>query len=210
MKNVCFILWKKLKGLFGQPNSFVFHCGEESFSLREWCPWWEIKWGELSLHLTCAYHTFGHSGRSMSQTSLNLHGLQESIHTAAWAACWRITYPKGRNRGCLRLVWVGDLGGTWGSLYLALLKKLLTLLQMSLFLPNFAHLHPVRAPHPPLPHTIVCVHGLCIYVLWLVSSTFFPVLPNTPSLWDLSVCSLCPCPWFYFICQFVLFIRFHI
>ena len=39
-------------------------------------------------------------------------------------------------------------------------------------LPAFACLYP--APTPPLPcghhHTVVCVHGLCIYALWLIPS----------------------------------------
>ena len=34
--------------------------------------------------------------------------------------------------------------------------------------------------------------------------------PLPPPLWSLSVCSLFPCPWFYFACLFVLLIRFHL
>ena len=42
---------------------------------------------------------------------------------------------------------------------------------------------------------------ICIYVLWLIFSS----LPTPP--WDLSVCSMNPCLWSYFFCQFILFIK---
>ena len=59
----------------------------------------------------------------------------------------------------------------------------------------FACLDP--APTPPFPsshhHTVVCAYGLCIYVLWLIPSTSFFQFHSPLPLWQLSVCSACPC-----------------
>ena len=63
-------------------------------------------------------------------------------------------------------------------------------------------------PSPGLHHTIVCVHGLCSYVLWVISSPSFIHSPSP--LGGLSVCPMYLCLWFYFVCQFILLIRFHI
>ena len=53
----------------------------------------------------------------------------------------------------------------------------------------FAHLHPAFAPLPPgHHHTVVCVYGLCLYVLWLIPSPSFIQLP--PPRWQLSVRSM--------------------
>ena len=57
-----------------------------------------------------------------------------------------------------------------------------------------------QPPDPrPLPHCCLCPGALhtCMYVLWLISS----IPPSTPPLWDLSVCSMYPCFWFYFVRQ---------
>lgn len=39
---------------------------------------------------------------------------------------------------------------------------------------------------------------------------FPPTQPSRPSLCDLTVCSMCLCPWIWFVHKFILFIRFHI
>ena len=86
---------------------------------------------------------------------------------------------------------------------------LLTLLTDVPYFPRLCPPPPSPVPHlyhhqpPGLHHIVVCVHGVCTYVLWLISS-----LSLTP--WDLSVCSMYPCLWSYFVCQFILFIRFLI
>lgn len=65
-----------------------------------------------------------------------------------------------------------------------LLLLLLTLLQMSPNLPPFAHPH-TSGHH----HAGVCVHGLCISVLWLISSPFIQFLLSLPS----DLCQFVPC-----------------
>ena len=74
--------------------------------------------------------------------------------------------------------------------------------------PPFAHLHP--AP-PPLPsgHIVVCVCELLICSSANPFTLFYPVPPPC-SLWQLSVCSVCPCLCFCIVHQFILTIRFHI
>lgn len=43
----------------------------------------------------------------------------------------------------------------------------------------FAHLHPASDPSPGFHCTILCVRELCIYVLWLISSSSFTQQPST-------------------------------
>ena len=54
----------------------------------------------------------------------------------------------------------------------------------------------------------VSMHYVCVF--WLIPSPSFIQSLNLPPFWELPVCSMCPCLCFYLVCQFVLFIRFHI
>ena len=75
-----------------------------------------------------------------------------------------------------------------------------------------------RVPPPPThhliftvnPHAVVHVCELFIHVRCLIPSPSFrdcsPPLPPG----SLAVCSMFPCLWLYFVCQFILFIRFHL
>ena len=74
--------------------------------------------------------------------------------------------------------------------------------------PPFAHLHPALILHPSgHHHAVVCVHGLCLYVLWLIPSpsliqSYPPPSPlRVISLFHISMLLL------YFVCQFIFFIR---
>ena len=53
---------------------------------------------------------------------------------------------------------------------------------------------------PSLYHIVVCVHGLCIYVLWLISSSPSPLILRCQSV-HVSM---------PLVHQFVFFIRFHV
>ena len=59
-------------------------------------------------------------------------------------------------------------------------------------------------------HTVVCVYKLFTHALRLAPSPSFIHSPLPTPFWQLSVCSMCPCLWSYFVCQVFLFIRFHI
>ena len=78
------------------------------------------------------------------------------------------------------------------------LNILFMLFQLSQFFP-----FPPSTQPPPTPtvnpRTIVHVHGLFIYVHWLIPShlSTSPHLP--PPLLHLSVCSMFPCLWFYYM-----------
>ena len=74
---------------------------------------------------------------------------------------------------------------------------------------------------PPLPSPTLhtpCSHSQfphCCPCPWVIHTCslaspfpFSPPLSTTPPLWSLSVCSMFPCLWFYFVHQFILFIRF--
>ena len=65
----------------------------------------------------------------------------------------------------------------WSIDWWVFLFLLLTLLQMS----SIFSLHPVLPSTQPPPHhlhhIVFCVHGLCIYVLWLISLPVSPPLP---------------------------------
>ena len=77
---------------------------------------------------------------------------------------------------------------------------LFILLQLS---PLFPSLPPPSSPQFPPPsdhhHTVVCAHGPCLCVLWLIPSPFFIRSPPPPPLWQLSVCSIYLCLCFYVI-----------
>lgn len=67
---------------------------------------------------------------------------------------------------------------------------LLTLLQCSPFSPPLLPSTQTPPPPPSGPHPIVvCVTGLCIYIIWLFSSLFASHPPHPPPLWYLSVCT---------------------
>ena len=66
-------------------------------------------------------------------------------------------------------------------------------------LPSSAH------PTPPLPQSIPTLLSMSVVIHTCSLSRPSPFLP---SLWLLSVCSLFPSLWFYFVPQFILFIRF--
>ena len=74
-------------------------------------------------------------------------------------------------------------------------------------------LHSPCPTHPLLP-TLILPLWLCPCVLYTCSLTtlslFSPIIPLSPSLWLLTLCSLFPCPWFCFAHLFVLLIRFHL
>ena len=76
---------------------------------------------------------------------------------------------------------------------------MLTLLQMSPTPPLWFPLHPAPAPHP-LHHTVVCVHGLWMYVC--VSFGWYLSVPSALPFSQLSVSSVYPCLWFYFVSLF--------
>ena len=84
-----------------------------------------------------------------------------------------------------------------------------------LFKYSCLHFHPTMpCSHPSLPPTLepttfgfVCVSF--IHVPWWPFPDF-PTLSSPPPLWLLSVCYLFQCLWLYFICLFVLLIRFHL
>ena len=70
---------------------------------------------------------------------------------------------------------------------------------------------------PPLPLAFITL----LSVLWAMhththththtcSLVIFSSPHHHPPLWDLSVCSMSPYLWCYFVCQFFLFLRFHI
>ena len=64
----------------------------------------------------------------------------------------------------------------------------------------FAYLHSSPTPLPSSHHrTIVCVHGSCIPVLWLIPSPSFIQSLHPPPLWLVSVSSMCPCLCFCFV-----------
>ena len=61
-------------------------------------------------------------------------------------------------------------------------------------------------PSPPLaptvnPHTAVHVHGSLIHDFWLIPS-FHHYLHLSPPLWQLSLCPVFPCLWFYLLISF--------
>ena len=62
----------------------------------------------------------------------------------------------------------------------------------------FSPFHPAPTPTPGLHPIVVCVHGQYIYILWLISSSPPTLIPQ-----NLSVCSMNPHLWFYFVCHFV-------
>ena len=70
-------------------------------------------------------------------------------------------------------------------------------------------------PHSPPPPTLnASLLWLCPKVLYTCSLTtlhcLFPIIPLSPSLWLLSVCSLIQYLCLYFVCLFVLLISFHL
>ena len=80
---------------------------------------------------------------------------------------------------------------------------------VSIFTPSHSLTPPISTSHPrtyPL--------GLCPCVLYTCSlkdlPLFSPIIPLSPPLWLLSVCSLFQCLWLHFPCFFVLLIRFHL
>ena len=88
--------------------------------------------------------------------------------------------------------------------------KLLIPLQMSPISPHICPPPPSSCPPPWPSPPVVCVHRLCMYVyVFFGKSQFHPCFHHTP-LGDLSVCSTCPHLWSSFVCQFILFTRFHI
>ena len=76
----------------------------------------------------------------------------------------------------------------------------------------FAFLHPAYPLLPQsIPHSCPCpwvTHTCSLTSMTCPSSPSFRPYPSLPSPWLLSVCSLFPCFWFYFVHLFVLFIRF--
>ena len=86
-----------------------------------------------------------------------------------------------------------------------------------LFRYSCLHFHPTMPPppHPSSPPTLEStLLWLCPYVLYtfslMVLLLFSPNIPVPCPLWLLSVCSLFQFLWFYFVCLFVWFIRFHL
>nr|KAF6426404.1 hypothetical protein HJG59_009112 [Molossus molossus] len=72
---------------------------------------------------------------------------------------------------------------------------------------HFLHLFPPPpSPSPGPHHTVVCVHGVCIYVLWLISSPSFMQFPQT-SILPCDICQSVPC---IHASGSILFIRFHV
>ena len=75
---------------------------------------------------------------------------------------------------------------------------------------------PPLLPASPIPTSdpqTYCL-WLCPCVLYTCSLMDLPlfssIIPLPPPLWLLSVCSLFQCFWLYFVCLFVLLIRFHL
>ena len=75
---------------------------------------------------------------------------------------------------------------------------------------------PALLPASPIPTSdpqTYCL-WLCPCVLYTCSLMDLPlfssIIPLPPPLWLLSVCSLFQCFWLYFVCLFVLLIRFHL
>ena len=78
--------------------------------------------------------------------------------------------------------------------------------------------YPLSTPTHPIPlslwlspHCCPCLCVICVCVCVYIYMgffylnlffTFFPSVPQSPSLWQLSVCSMCPCLCFYFVHQF--------
>ena len=93
----------------------------------------------------------------------------------------------------------------------------------SLFFKLYFHcLHCYRCPHffpfdhlypaPALTSLRLSPHCcLCMWVMHICFLAnpfpFFHLVAGPPLLWQLSVCSMCPCLCFYFVHQFILFIK---
>ena len=80
--------------------------------------------------------------------------------------------------------------------------------------PHFLHFFPLPYP-PPTSHIQSSLPlSLCIGPLYmfldLTLPLLYPVIPLSPPLWQLLVCPLFHCLWFYFACLLVLLIRFHL
>ena len=85
--------------------------------------------------------------------------------------------------------------------------------KQSLFLSPFSPTLPTSTYHlSPFPsdhHHTVSVSIYYMYFMFFVFNhlTFFHLAHQPPPLWQLSVCSMYPCLYFYFVCHFILFIR---
>ena len=128
---------------------------------------------------------------------------------------FKYTISPGKYKASIKLCWVNK----WMHASIHVLVSIhsyihlflsLTLLKTSAFLPPL--LSTSTQPWPPFPsghhQTVVGVNKLRITVFWLTPSLSFFQSPS-PHFWQLLVCSMGPCLCFYFVCRFVLFIRFH-
>ena len=58
-------------------------------------------------------------------------------------------------------------------------------------------------------HVCIDIYAMCVCDFFFAQSLLSSSPPNSPPLWQLSVCFMYPCLSFYFVHQLILFIRFH-
>ena len=73
--------------------------------------------------------------------------------------------------------------------------------------PPFTVIYLLPPPFPSGSHPCCLCLWFFLFVCLINLFTFFTQLPNSSSLWQLSVCSLYLWICFYFVCEFILFIR---
>ena len=156
----------------------------------------------------CAMHQRGSCGPGMLNVELGETISNYLEPLSVLLGCWEALF----GNSCL--TWVYHWPGLWSfvsgeaAVSSFFFKEIF---EYFLFLKN-SYLFYCSCPNfPPLPssilstsaptvhhHSVVHVCGSFIHVLWLIPSPFFTIPFLPPFLWQLSVYSLFPCPWFCF------------